>query len=260
MRHQFQDYQGATWYVQAVSSFLSKVVDCSNIYANPFNVDSVTLGSGAPVLVAAYLTDARVVLKNKRGSISTPLSRSLCGASKPRVSLCPVQMPRLWMRSGRISRKHARDTIRGNRSRQHLSWPERGKVYHCLFFFTLLTFITLCHAINTNLFFFCNRSSPDNRVQRHKSTQQYNRYRVIDRPPPKDAKKEDKATPQPRLRYSVKSHVWQKHEPPPAMRQYKLKPWTPKPNSVDTPKQTPVTSPKSQSRKKCPDFPNQLMP
>ncbi|KAF9334381.1 hypothetical protein BG006_002282, partial [Podila minutissima] len=57
--------------------------------------------------------------------------------------------------------------------------------------------------------------------------------------PPKDAKKKDKATPQPHPRYSVKSHVQQKHEPPPAMRQYKLKPWTPKPNSsVNTPTNT----------------------
>ncbi|KAF9271051.1 hypothetical protein BGZ88_006930, partial [Linnemannia elongata] len=76
------------------------------------------------------------------------------------------------------------------------------------------------------------------RVYRHKSSQQFNRYRIIDHPPPKDKKppvngnpmdhgqQQSSATPPScRPRYSMKSHVRSQHEPPTAMKQYKLKPW-----------------------------------
>ena len=79
------------------------------------------------------------------------------------------------------------------------------------------------------------------KIQRHKASQKFNRYRVIDRPPPKETIPPSKdvgteATgrrtkiPQPRPRYSFKKRSRRKqHEPPEAMKQYKWKPWKTRP-------------------------------
>ncbi|KAG0262907.1 hypothetical protein BGZ95_003941, partial [Linnemannia exigua] len=97
--------------------------------------------------------------------------------------------------------------------------------------------------------------SPQNSVRRHKASQQYNRYRVIDRPPlndnpkmpnnnfkvpnnnPKGKKaKQDmrlsSTTPIWRPRYSGKRRTRKiSHDPPPSMKQYCLKPWKTSPVS-----------------------------
>ncbi|KAF9542693.1 hypothetical protein EC957_001748 [Mortierella hygrophila] len=87
-------------------------------------------------------------------------------------------------------------------------------------------------------------------AKRHKASQTFNWYRVIDRPPPQDKKpignrtttdvvqQEQPAPPAPyRPRYSLKSHTRKSHEPPSAMKQHKLKPWK---NKSETPDETPT--------------------
>lgn len=89
-----------------------------------------------------------------------------------------------------------------------------------------------------------NSDPSEERVWRHKPSQKFNRYRFIDRPPPKDGKvaadkvvyanvAEPRAkTPRHRPRYSIKKRTRRlEHDPPKGMKQYKWKPWTKPPES-----------------------------
>ncbi|KAF8923319.1 hypothetical protein BGZ58_003088, partial [Dissophora ornata] len=76
--------------------------------------------------------------------------------------------------------------------------------------------------------------SYEDKVQRHKPSQEFNRYRTIDQPHPKEKEApEDMGTDAGALglqaqrpRFSIKVRVRQKtHEPPEAMKQYVWKPW-----------------------------------
>ncbi|KAF9158623.1 hypothetical protein BGX20_003309, partial [Mortierella sp. AD010] len=81
------------------------------------------------------------------------------------------------------------------------------------------------------------RASTGYKVQRHKSSQTFNRYRTVDRPAPQDAEVAHSVLPQSktppyRPRYSIKhrSRIIE-HEAPEAMKQYAWKPWKKAPES-----------------------------
>ncbi|KAG9062184.1 hypothetical protein KI688_006516 [Linnemannia hyalina] len=94
------------------------------------------------------------------------------------------------------------------------------------------------------------------RVYRHKASQQFNRYRVIDQLPPREKQaRRDKnriatgatssqqttASTSFRPRFSLKSHIRAHHEPPRAMKQYTLKPWKSKTEDPDNTPTMPIS-------------------
>ncbi|KAF9998138.1 hypothetical protein BGZ79_008186 [Entomortierella chlamydospora] len=91
-------------------------------------------------------------------------------------------------------------------------------------------------------------TSSDDRVYRHRPSKKFNRYRVIDRPPPEDktgstdntvAMDKDSQTTTitpapPRPRYSFRTRTRKtRHPPPKSMKQYEWKPWTKKPDNAN---------------------------
>ncbi|KAG0017425.1 hypothetical protein BGZ80_008295 [Entomortierella chlamydospora] len=104
----------------------------------------------------------------------------------------------------------------------------------------------------------CGKFAEQNRAQlasrqatrRHRPSQKFNRYRTIDRPPPKKSK--DSITePLPRPRYSVKTRKKTVvHEPPKELTRYKWKPWAKQPESPLEKESTPEPKPTKKPSKK----------
>ena len=90
-----------------------------------------------------------------------------------------------------------------------------------------------CFAvINVLLLFYVSfRTASLQPPRRHQPSQNFNRYRTIDRPPPKEDKSSTTA-PHARPRYSVKTRTKMAvHDPPKSMKRYEWKEWTTRPKS-----------------------------
>ncbi|KAF9159008.1 hypothetical protein BGX21_003433, partial [Mortierella sp. AD011] len=109
-----------------------------------------------------------------------------------------------------------------------------------------------------------NSESSDDKIQRHKSSQTFNRYRTIDLPACSNTNEADVAhpalprtrTPRHRPRYSFKERSRLKqHEPLERMKQYTLKPWkkvpeNPSDDDPNAPKELPQNAEKKKKEEK----------
>ncbi|KAF9997128.1 hypothetical protein BGZ80_006214, partial [Entomortierella chlamydospora] len=215
-----------------------------NIYglgcATNFSIikDLKTTSVDASSMVAAYLADTRVILKNKDQTTFANSIKVFINGEQTPVPLVPGVLssgPNLVTYDKTMAIfKQACDLYALKREEQR----EAGLTK--------------------------KSSPPEERIWRHKPSQNFNRYRVIDRPPPKDNKaiadkvvkypKSDMPSPKTPLhrpRYSFKTRTRQlEHEPPISMKQYTWKPWKEKPESpvdysaeIESEPQEPIETP-----------------
>ncbi|KAF9536415.1 hypothetical protein EC957_011042 [Mortierella hygrophila] len=187
-----------------------------NVYelgcATNFSIIKNLSGSDIPTMVANYLADPQVVIKNKNrldfdASIRVFAHGQQILIPRQESNLCALTADKIKAKFDNAKELLAqRKKAESEAKLSAKSGMARGRVY------------------------------------RHKASQTLNRYRdkkpIGNRTTADVVQLEQPAPPAPyRPRYSLKSHTRKSHEPPSAMKQHKLKPWK---NKSETPDETPT--------------------